>query len=153
MTSYRSSNRQQDLASPCFHGAFSTATSAGIVTRGGGACSGAARSHQAGPDEIVGYLRSLPTLWAESGPDARQTLTTAIFARLDVLGFKRLESELTADAIDLGFDAALPPVLEFRSQIGEFGRGERKRAFTSDTTATVTFVPSERGNESTERSA
>ena len=29
------------------------------------------------------------------------------------------------DAIDLGLDAALPPVLELESQIGEFGRGER----------------------------
>jgi len=49
----------------------------------------------------------------------------AIFARLDVLGFERLEYELTPDAIDLGLDAALPPVLDLRSQIGEFGRGER----------------------------
>jgi hypothetical protein len=32
------------------------------------------------------------------------------------------------DAIDLGLDAALPPVLDFRSQIGESGRGERARA-------------------------
>ena len=49
----------------------------------------------------------------------------AIFARLDVLGFQRLEYELTRDAIDLGLDAALPPILELESQIGEFGRGER----------------------------
>ena len=50
---------------------------------------------------------------------------TAIFARLDVLGFQRLEYELTADAIDLGLDAALPAVLELEGKIGEFGRGER----------------------------
>ncbi len=50
---------------------------------------------------------------------------TAIFARLDVLGFERLEYELTPDAIDLGLDAALPAVLELGRQIGEFGRGER----------------------------
>jgi hypothetical protein len=49
----------------------------------------------------------------------------AIFARLDVLGFQRLEYELTPDAIDLGLDAALPAVLELESKIGEFGRGER----------------------------
>ncbi len=44
---------------------------------------------------------------------------------LDVLGFQRLEYELTPDAIDLGLDAALPPVLGLNRQIGGFGRGER----------------------------
>jgi hypothetical protein len=43
----------------------------------------------------------------------------------NVLGFQRLEYELTADGIDLGLDAALPPVIELESKIGEFGRGER----------------------------
>ena len=43
----------------------------------------------------------------------------AIFARLDVLGFKELEYELTPDAIDLGLDAVLPPILKLGSQIGE----------------------------------
>jgi hypothetical protein len=80
------------------------------------------------PPEIVAYLRSLPALWADSGPDARQTLTTAIFARTDVLGFERMEYELTSDAIALGLDAALPAVFELQGQIGEFGRGERTRA-------------------------
>ena len=37
----------------------------------------------------------------------------------------QLEYELTADAIDLGLDAALPPVIDLGSQIAEFGRGER----------------------------
>jgi hypothetical protein len=77
------------------------------------------------PPEIVDYTRSLPRLWADSGPDGRQALVVAIFARLDVLGFQRLEYELTPDAIDLGLDAALPAVLELESKIGEFGRGER----------------------------
>ncbi len=54
-----------------------------------------------------------------------QSLVVAIFARLDVLGFKQLEYELTPDAIDLGLDATLPPVIDLASQIGEFGRGER----------------------------
>lgn len=78
--------------------------------------------------EIVAYLRSLPALWADSGPDARQTITTAIFARTDVLGFERMEYELTSDAIALGLDAALPAVFELQGQIGQSGRGERSRA-------------------------
>ncbi len=77
------------------------------------------------PPEIVAYLRSLPALWADSGPDARQAITLAIFARTDVMGFERMEYELTSDAIALGLDAALPAVFELRDQIGEFGRGER----------------------------
>ena len=79
------------------------------------------------PPEIVDYTRSLPRLWADSGPDGRQALVAAIFSRLDVLGFERLEYELTPDAIDLGLDAALPPILGLASQIGELGRGERTR--------------------------
>ena len=77
------------------------------------------------PPEIVDYTPSLPRLWADSGPDGRQALVAAIFAKLAVLGFERLEYELTPDAIDLGLDAAVPPILELESQIGEFGRGER----------------------------
>jgi DNA invertase Pin-like site-specific DNA recombinase len=77
------------------------------------------------PPEIVHYTRSLPRLWAESGANGRQALVGAVFARLDVLGFQRLEYELTPDAIDLGLDAALPAVIELESKIGEFGRGER----------------------------
>jgi hypothetical protein len=41
------------------------------------------------PPEIVDYTRSLPRLWADSGPDGRQALVVAIFARLDVPGFQR----------------------------------------------------------------
>lgn len=92
------------------------------------------------PPEIVDYTRSLPRLWADSGPDGRQALVVAIFARLDVLGFQRLEYELTPDAIDLGLDAALPPVMELESQIGEFGRGERICASMSDESTVVRFV-------------
>jgi len=77
------------------------------------------------PVQIVDYLRSLPTLSADSGPDSRHALVMAIFARLDVLGFQRLEYELTPDAIDIGLDAALPPIFELNRQIVEFGRGER----------------------------
>jgi DNA invertase Pin-like site-specific DNA recombinase len=84
------------------------------------------------PPEIVDYLRSLPTLWAEAGQDGRQALATAIFARTDVLGFERMEYELTSDAIELGLDAALPAVFELQSKIGEFGRGERDSPATND---------------------
>jgi hypothetical protein len=77
------------------------------------------------PEEIVDYTRSLPRLWEESGSGGRQALVVAIFARLNVLGFKRLEYELTTNAVDLGLDAAMPPVMDLGSQIDEFGRGER----------------------------
>ena len=73
--------------------------------------------------------RRLPAGFAAAvgrvGPDGRQTIAVALFARLDVLGFQRLEYELTPDAIDLGLHAALPPALELNRQIGGFGRGER----------------------------
>ena len=45
-----------------------------------------------------------------------------------MLGFERMEYELTSDAIASGLDAALPAVFELRGQIGEFGRGERSQA-------------------------
>ena len=82
--------------------------------------------------EIVDYTRSLPRLWADAGPQGRQALVGAIFGRLDVLGFQRLEYELTPDAIDLGLDAALPAVIELESKIGEFGRGERSQTSSTD---------------------
>ena len=75
--------------------------------------------------EIVDYLRNLPRLWADLGPDGRQTLIGAIFASTEVLGFQRLEYELTEDAIELGLDAALPAVFELKARVGGFGRGER----------------------------
>ncbi len=74
--------------------------------------------------EVVAYLRSLPSLWADSGPDARQVLATALFARTDVTGFERLEYALTPDAIELGLGDALPAVFEIGKE-REFGRGER----------------------------
>lgn len=72
-------------------------------------------------DQLVRHHRE------ESGADGRQALVMAICARLDVLGFKRLEYELIPDAIDLGLDAGLPPVIDLGSQIAEFGRGERRQ--------------------------
>ena len=68
------------------------------------------------PPEIVDYTRSLPRLWADAGPDGRQAMVVAIFAKLDVLAFQRLEFDLTADAVDLGLDATLPPVIELQAR-------------------------------------
>jgi len=64
------------------------------------------------PSGVVAYLRSLPSLWADAGPEGRQGLATALFAKTDVLGYQRMEYELTPDAIELGLNAALPTVLE-----------------------------------------
>ncbi len=64
-------------------------------------------------------------------------ITTAIFARTDVLGFERMEYALTPDAIALGLDAALPAVFELQGQIGEFGRGERDSPATTDLPITM----------------
>jgi hypothetical protein len=63
------------------------------------------------PNEIVDYARSLPRLWADAGPNGPQALVRALLARLDVLGYQRLEHELTGDAIDLGLDVVLPPMI------------------------------------------
>jgi hypothetical protein len=78
--------------------------------------------------EVVEYLHSLPALWAAAGPDGRQALATALFARTEVTGFEQMVYELTLDAIELGLDAALPAVFELSCTIAEFGRGERARA-------------------------
>lgn len=77
------------------------------------------------PPEVVAYLRSLPSLWADSGPNGRQALALALFARTDVLGLEQMIYELTPEAIELGLNAALPPVYELKASIAEFGRGER----------------------------
>ena len=82
------------------------------------------------------YLRSLPSVWADSGPDGRQALTTALFARTDVLGFERMEYELTPDAIELGLGAALPAVFEIGKERG-FGRGERDSPAINDLPITM----------------
>ena len=76
------------------------------------------------PPEVVAYLRSLPALWTDSGPAGRQVLAVALFARTDVVGYERMEYELTPDAIELGLGAALPAVFEIGKE-REFGRGER----------------------------
>jgi hypothetical protein len=99
--------------------------------------------------EVVRYLRSLPSLWADSGPEGRQALVGAIFKRTDVLGFQKLEYELTPDAIDLGLNATLPAELELSIQIGRFGRGERSRPDTLQHPAIEILNP-ERGDSGLE---
>jgi hypothetical protein len=87
------------------------------------------RQHQRmAPDEVVTYLRSLPSLWNDAGPEGRQALASALFAKLEVEGYQKMRYELTPDARDLGLDAALPAELEVGAQIGGFGRGERGSA-------------------------
>ena len=77
------------------------------------------------PAEVVAYLRSLPSLWTDAGPEGRQALASALFTKLEVEGYQTMRYELTPDAIDLGLGAALPAQLETGGQMGGFGRGER----------------------------
>ena len=60
------------------------------------------------PAEVVAYLRSLPAMWADSGPEGRRALATALFAKIEVEGYQRMEYELTPEAIELGLSGALP---------------------------------------------
>ena len=59
------------------------------------------------------------------GPPVLRTLDGGVGLATWAIATDALEYELTPDAIDLGLDAVLPPILELESQIGEFGRGER----------------------------
>ena len=93
--------------------------------RGGAHRSGALGRSTTDGGEVLEYARSLPRLWAEAGSSGRQALTQALFGRLDVLGYQHLEFELSADALDLGLDTALPHTIELDHEVGEFGRGER----------------------------
>ena len=77
------------------------------------------------PDEVVAYLRSLPKLWADAGPEGRQALASALFTKLEVEGYTKMRYELTPDAATLGLGAALPAQLETGGHTGGFGRGER----------------------------
>ncbi len=63
------------------------------------------------PGEVVAYLRSLPSMWTDAGPEGRRALATALFAKVEVAGFKRMEYELTPEAIELGLSGALPAIL------------------------------------------
>jgi hypothetical protein len=73
--------------------------------------------------------------------------------RLDVLGFQGLGYELAPGAIDLGLDAALPPVLELNRQIGGFGRGDRDSPSLTQQSVTFLLVNRTPAREAAERSA
>ena len=60
------------------------------------------------PAEVVAYLRSLPAMWADSGPEGRRALATALFATIQVEGYQRMDYELTPEAVELGLSGALP---------------------------------------------
>jgi hypothetical protein len=79
------------------------------------------------PDEVVAYLRALPSLRADAGPEGRQTLATALFTELEVEGYKKMRYELTPDAVTLGLGAALPAQTETGGHTGGFGRRESVR--------------------------
>ena len=64
--------------------------------------------------------------WADAGPEGRQALASALFAKTEVEGYRKMTYEFTPDAVELGLHAALPEV--FRLDFGEFGRGERGSA-------------------------
>jgi hypothetical protein len=89
------------------------------------------------PAEVVGHLRTLPALWADSGSTGRQALATALFTDLEVQGYQKIGYELTPEAIELGLDAALPALPEVGRQFGEFGRGERDSPATNDLPITM----------------
>ena len=87
------------------------------------------RQHQRmAPDDVVAYLRSLPSLWNDAGPEGRQALASALFTKLEVEGYQTMRYELTPEAVDLGLGAALPAQLETGGHTGGFGRGERGSA-------------------------
>lgn len=77
----------------------------------------------------------------------------AVFAKLDVLGFQRLEYELTPDAIDLGLDAALPAVIELERKIGEFARGERDSPSETQRTVPLLLINRTPPRQSAEQTA
>jgi hypothetical protein len=99
------------------------------------------RQHQRmASDEVVEYLKSLPSLWTDSGPEGRQALASALFTKLEVEGYRKMTYELTPDAVELGLSAALPAVLKVGGQMGGFGRGERGSASLTHLSARPRFV-------------
>ncbi len=41
------------------------------------------------PDEVVAYLRALPSLWNDAGPEGRQALASALFTKFEVEGYTK----------------------------------------------------------------
>jgi hypothetical protein len=57
------------------------------------------RQQRMAPDEVVAYLRSLPSLWSDAAPEGRQALAAALFTKLDVEGYTKTRYQLTPDAV------------------------------------------------------
>jgi hypothetical protein len=78
------------------------------------AARGAIEPERLSSAEVVAYMSSRPSLWADAGPEGRQGLATTLFGRTDVLWFQRMEYELTPDTVEIGLGAALAAVFEMR---------------------------------------
>jgi hypothetical protein len=92
------------------------------------------------PEEGVAYLRSLPSLWNDAGPEGRQAIASALFTKLEVEGYTKMRYQLTPDAVSLGLGAALPAQLETGGHTGGFGRGERDSASLAHLRSRPRFV-------------
>jgi hypothetical protein len=88
------------------------------------------------PAEVETHLRSLPSLWADAGPDGHQALASALFTKTEVEGYQKLTYELAPDAVEVGPQTALPEV----SRLGEFVRGERGSASLTHLSRLPRFV-------------
>ena len=71
--------------------------------------------------EVVAYLRDLPRLW-DDAPASRRGLAESLFARIEVLGLRRMHIEPTPAAIAAGLVEAFA-----RTNV-VYGRGERSHA-------------------------
>ena len=58
-----------------------------------------------------------------AGSGTREDVATALFAKIEVEGYQKMEYELTPEAIELGLHVTPHAVLEVGRHIGEFGRG------------------------------
>ena len=65
----------------------------------------------------MAYLRSLPTLWTDSGPKGRQR-SPGVVRQARSGGLPEDEILIAPDAIELGLSAALPAILEYGGQMG-----------------------------------
>ncbi len=81
--------------------------------------------HDPAPDglHVAAIMRpSLPSLWADAGPEGRQALASALFTKLEVEGYTKMRYQLSPDVANLGLGAALPTQLETGvTQVGLVG--------------------------------
>ena len=81
--------------------------------------------------EARAHREELPNLWAKTSAAGRHAIAEAAFERIDVLGVTDYTFTLTATAKAQGWEAALRAGV-FRVKDGQFGRGERRQASTTD---------------------